>query len=130
MTIGYPLFNNLSSRTTMDVLTYFIIVLLCLILSGFFSGSETALLRLTKEKVDREVERDSRLSVMAAKELIKTPAKLLVTILFGNNIVNILGASCASVLGVHYFGEQKGLVVSTVAMTGIVLIFSEISKLE
>lgn len=110
----------------MDVLVYFVIVLVCILLSGFFSGSETAMLRLSKEKVDDEVEKRGRLSVMAAKELIKTPAKLLVTILLGNNVVNILGASCASALGVYYFGAQKGLLISTISMTIIILVFSEI----
>ena len=110
----------------MDVFVYFILVVMCLILSGFFSGSETALLRISKEKIDEEIEKGSRLSVMAAKELIKTPAKLLVTILLGNNVVNILGASCASALGVYYFGPQNGLIISTAAMTFFVLVFSEI----
>lgn len=110
----------------MDPLSYFIIVILCLLLSAFFSGSETALLRLTKDHIEQDLANSSRLSIMAAKELIKTPAKLLVTILLGNNVVNILGASCASALGVYYFGEQKGIIFSTIAMTVIVLIFSEI----
>lgn len=110
----------------MDPFSYIVIVILCLVLSAFFSGSETALLRLTKDKVDSDLEKSSNLSIMAAKELIKTPAKLLVTILLGNNVVNILGASCASALGVYYFGEQKGLIISTIGMTLVVLIFSEI----
>lgn len=110
----------------MDPFSYSLIVVLCLVLSAFFSGSETALLRLTKDIVDRDLEKSSRLSIMAAKELIKTPAKLLVTILLGNNVVNILGASCASALGVYYFGEKNGLIISTIGMTLIVLIFSEI----
>ena len=84
------------------------------------------MLRLTREKVDEEIERNSRLSVMAAKELIKAPSKLLVTILLGNNVVNILGASCAAALGVYYFGPKNGLLISTVVMTITILIFSEI----
>ena len=84
----------------MDPLSYLVIVILCLLLSAFFSGSETALLRLTKDMVEQDLDKSGRLSIMAAKELIKTPAKLLVTILLGNNVVNILGASCASALGV------------------------------
>jgi putative hemolysin len=110
----------------MDLAVYIVIVVVCLILSGFFSGSETALLRLTKERVDEDIEKKSQLSIMAARELIKTPAKLLVTILLGNNVVNILGASCASVIGVALFGEKEGLIISTLVMTVVVLIFSEI----
>ncbi len=107
-------------------MSYLVIVGLCLVLSAFFSGSETALLRLTKDQIDADIEQKSHPSIMAARDLIKTPTKLLVTILLGNNVVNILGASCASALGVYFFGERDGLVISTVLMTGLVLVFAEI----
>lgn len=110
----------------MDPIVYLIIVIICIILSAFFSSSETALLRISKDQIERDLEGQGQLSVIAAKELIKTPAKLLVTILLGNNIANILGAACASALGAYYLGEKEGLVISTAIMTVVVLIFSEI----
>ncbi len=110
----------------MDPFSYIVIVIVCIFLSAFFSSSETALLRMTKEQVDKDIEQNSQLSTLAAKELIRTPARLLVTILLGNNVVNILGAACASSLGVYYLGEKEGLLVSTISMTLIILIFSEI----
>ena len=110
----------------MDPTVYLVIVVICVVLSAFFSSSETALLRLSKEQIDKDLEKHNQLSLIAAKELIKTPARLLVTILLGNNVVNILGAACASSLGVYYLGEKEGLLVSTVSMTAVILIFSEI----
>lgn len=110
----------------MDLTFYIIAVIVCVILSALFSGSETALLRLSSEKIQNDLDKNSKAGIFAAKELVKNPSKLLVTILLGNNIVNIFGAACASALGVYFFGEEKGLFISTVAMTVVVLIFSEI----
>lgn len=107
-------------------MTYFLVVVLCLILSGFFSSSETALLRIRPEELDRESAESKKLSATAAKSLIESPSKLLVTILLGNNVVNILGASCASMLAVQLFGEKIGVALATILMTVFVLVFSEI----
>ena len=60
----------------MDPLSYALIVFLCLILSGVFSGSETALLRLTKDQIDSDIEQKSHPSIMAARDLVKAPSKL------------------------------------------------------
>src|SRR5690606_4874647 len=59
-------------------------------------------------------------------ELIKSSSRLLVTILVGNNIVNIFAASAASALAMQYFGNEAGLAVSTATMTALILIFGEI----
>lgn len=107
-------------------LDYLLIVLVCLVLSAFFSSSETALLRVRPDELDEKGDDQKSLSTAATKALIKSPSKLLVTILLGNNVVNILGASCASMFAVYFLGEQKGVFVATVVMTIAVLVFSEI----
>ncbi|MFT6071158.1 MAG: Mg2+/Co2+ transporter CorB [Bacteriovoracaceae bacterium] len=107
--------------------TYLLIsIIACLVLSGFFSGSETALLKLNLKKLDRDIIENPTISLQALKELTKSTSKLLVTILLGNNIVNIFGTAAASSLAVTHFGEEKGLIVATTVMTVSVLIFSEI----
>ena len=58
--------------------------------------------------------------------LIGSTSRLLVTILLGNNIVNILGASVAAALAIRLLGPEVGIIVSTVVMTVLVLVFSEI----
>jgi len=102
------------------------LIFICLILSGFFSGSETALLRLNLNKIDRLIKEKPSISLQAVKELNSSTSKLLVTILLGNNVVNIFGAAAASSLAVAHFGEEKGLIVATSSMTILVLIFSKI----
>ncbi len=110
----------------MDVVTLLAIVGVCLVLSAFFSGSETALLRLSTHDVEEEVRELRGPQAIAARDLLSHTSRLLVTILLGNNLVNILAASAASALAMHLLGEQTGLIVSTGVMTLLVLIFCEV----
>ncbi|MCB0271743.1 MAG: HlyC/CorC family transporter [Bdellovibrionales bacterium] len=110
----------------MDITIYIIIVLVCIFLSGFFSSSETALLRISPHEVDDDIKEHVRPTVAAVKELIRNTSRLLVTILLGNNVVNILATSTAAAVFVHYFGAEKGVVYATLVMTVIILFFAEI----
>ena len=64
--------------------------------------------------------------LVAVRDLTKSTSRLLVTILLGNNVVNILGASVASALAVRLFGLELGITVATFVMTLLVLIFCEV----
>jgi CBS domain containing-hemolysin-like protein len=110
----------------MDVVSHLLVVLACLVLSAFFSGSETALLRVGSHEVDEEVRELRGPSAVAARDLLGHTSRLLVTILLGNNLVNILGAAAASGLAIAYLGETKGIAVATAVMTLLVLIFCEV----
>lgn len=110
----------------MDMLIYIVIIVICIILSAFFSGSETALLRISSHEVDEDVKEHVRPTVAAVKELIRNTSRFLITILLGNNVVNILATSSAAVLFVHYFGNERGVIISTVVMTVLILLLSEI----
>ena len=110
----------------MTPIFFLIAILLCLILSAFFSGSEVALLRLRPEQLDADIKTKPRPGTVAARDLIKSSSRLLVTILLGNNVVNIFAAVCASSLAIHYLGEEMGVLVATIVMTILVLVFSEI----
>ena len=110
----------------MSLVTYLLVLLVCLVLSAIFSGSETALLRLRAEEIEEEVEESKNPSAVAVRELVSSTSRLLVTILLGNNIVNILAASVASALAVVYLGPKLGIVVATVVMTALVLVFCEV----
>lgn len=110
----------------MTGIEYFIAILFCLILSAFFSSSETALLRLKPQDLEADVQSSRAPAVHTAKSLIRSTSSLLVTILCGNNIVNIFGAACASSLATLMFGPKLGLFISTFVMTVLVLVFSEI----
>jgi Mg2+/Co2+ transporter CorB len=103
-----------------------VIIVGCLVGSAFFSGSETALMRLRESEIEAEAERATGPSLHAIRELLRSTSHVLVTILIGNNVVNILAASVASAVAVVALGPELGIAVSTVAMTLLVLIFSEI----
>lgn len=110
----------------MDPIAHMLVIAACLLLSAFFSSSETALLRLRDDEVERDVQAARGPAVLAAQRLLRSTSRLLVTILLGNNVVNILAASVASALAVFYLGESVGITVSTIALTLIVLIFCEV----
>ena len=110
----------------MDIVIHLLVVLACLVFSAFFSGSETALLRLGSHEVEEEVRELRGPSAVAVRDLLGHTSHLLVTILLGNNLVNILGAAAASGLAIAYLGEAKGIAVATAAMTLLVLIFCEV----
>jgi CBS domain containing-hemolysin-like protein len=96
------------------------------VLSAFFSGSETALLRVGSHEVEEEVRRMRGPSAVAARDLLGHTSRLLVTILLGNNLVNILGAAVATDIAITYLGESYGIAVATAVMTILVLIFCEV----
>lgn len=110
----------------MSDLIYLLIVAVCIVISAFFSGSETALFRLRSHEIEKEIESARGPSAVAVRDLLSSSSRLLVTILLGNNVVNILGASAAAALSIRHFGPQLGIVVSTIVMTVLVLIFCEV----
>ena len=110
----------------MEPLTYVLIIVACVLMSAFFSGSETALLRLRPHDIESEIEKAKSPAPFAVRALLGSTSWLLVTILLGNNVVNILGSAVASALAVSYLGLGKGILVSTIAMTLLVLVFAEI----
>ncbi len=110
----------------MEIMTALLVILACFALSAFFSGSETALLRLRASEVEREAKQGHGPAAPAIRELLRSTSRLLVTILFGNNLVNLLAASVASTLAVNALGERAGVLVSTLLLTVVVLIFCEV----
>jgi len=99
-------------------------LLLLLILSGFFSGSETALLSLDKLRVLFLQQRQYHNADKLAK-LLDHPDRLLSGILVGNNLVNIAASVIATGLFVSYFGDQ-GEWLTVLVLTPVLLIFSEV----
>jgi putative hemolysin len=104
-----------------------IIVLVTLILlSAIFSATETAFSSLNPIKLKHLIEKGNK-RAKKTLELSENFEKVLVTILVGNNIVNILAASLATILFISWFNNDLGITLSTVVMTTLVLIFGEIT---
>ena len=102
-----------------------IVLIILLVLSGFFSMSETALMALSKIRIRHMVE-DGVKGAKLVEKLTEDPNKLLGAILIGNNIVNILASSLATTLFVSLVGPS-GVGIATGVMTVLVLIFGEIT---
>lgn len=102
-----------------------ILMAVCLILSAFFSATETAFSALNHTRLKTMAERGDRRAA-ATLALADRYDELLSTILIGNNIVNIALASIATVVFVRWVGDS-GVTLSTVAVTLTVLVFGEIS---
>ncbi|MGB0202761.1 MAG: hemolysin family protein [Acholeplasmataceae bacterium] len=104
----------------------FIALIILIILSGLFSATETAFSSLNPIKLKFLIEQGNK---RASKTLAMYEKfeKLLVVILVGNNIVNILSASLATLIFVDLLGQDLGVTIATVVLTTVVLIFGEIT---
>lgn len=103
-----------------------IIIIVCIILSAYFSATETAFSSLNRIRIKNMAEKGNKKAKLVMK-LSENYDSLLSTILIGNNIVNIASASLSTVLFVKMLGDEAGPSVSTAVTTVIVLIFGEVS---
>lgn len=99
-----------------------------LILSAFFSGSETAFFSLTKVQL-KKLEKEKSAASKRVFRLLKRPRELLILILLGNTIVNVAASSAAALITINLFPEstELPLFVEIIVMTMILLIFGEIT---
>ena len=109
----------------MDPIAQLIILVILLILSGFFSSAETALTTVNKLKL-RTLSEEGKKRATKVLSVTENSGKLLSTILIGNNIVNISASALATTLCTEVFGS-KFIGVSTGILTILVLIFGEIT---
>ncbi len=93
--------------------------------SGFFSASETSMMAINRYRLRHLAEKQHRGAQRVAK-LLKTPDRLIGVILLGNNFVNILASSIATVIAMEYLGDA-GVAVASATLTVVILIFSEVT---
>lgn len=104
---------------------YVIMIVICIVLSAYFSATETAFSSLNTTRIKTMADKGDRAAALVLS-LNEQYDKLISTILIGNNIVNIASASLATLLFVALLGDI-GATVSTVVLTVVVLIFGEIT---
>ena len=111
-------------------LLYLVIIVTCIIFSAYFSATETAFTTFNRIRMKNLAEKGNKKAALVLKLSDKYDT-LLSTILIGNNVVNILASSLATLLFTYLLanagGEDAGATVSTIVMTVVVLIFGEIS---
>lgn len=102
-----------------------IVLVLLLILSGFFSGVETAFMTISRFKLKTLVKQKKK-GAESLRRLKENPQRLIITILIGNNLVNIGAASLATLVLFNIFGNS-GVSIATGVMTFLILVFGEIT---
>ncbi len=100
------------------------VILFLLMLSAFFSGSETALTAASRGKLRAQADKGNR-GAQRALDVTDDSERLIGSVLLGNNLVNILATSLATALFTSAFGES-GVALATLVMTLLVLIFAEV----
>ena len=101
------------------------VLVFLLILSAFFSGSETGLMTLNRYRL-RHLAKAGHAGAIRAQRLLERPDRLIGLILLGNNFVNILASAVATLIGLRLSGET-GIAIATGILTLVVLIFSEVA---
>lgn len=105
--------------------TLFITLGVLILLSGFFSGSETALMTLNRYRLKSLADNGHKGAILSIK-LLARPDRLLGLILLGNNIVNIFAATIATIIAIRLYGEI-GIVIAPFALAFIILVFAEVT---
>ena len=107
-----------------EIITTIIAIIIFLLLSAFFSGSETSLTGTSKIRMHQLAKEGSKRANIVNK-LISNRERLIGAILLGNNLVNILATSLATSICIVLFND-KGVAYAVLIMTALILIFSEI----
>jgi len=107
-----------------NIALYIALLAICLVLSAFFSGSETAFISLQRFRLEYLISTHVKNASKVAR-LIEKPEKFLSVVLLGNTLVNAAAAAIATAIAVYYWGEQTGIIVATIALTVVLLIFCE-----
>ena len=107
-------------------LTMIVILIVLVILSAYFSATETAFTSLNRIRLKSKADAGNRRAALALK-LVDQYDNLLSTILVGNNIVNLSASSLATVFFTEGLRLQNGAVISTAVITIVVLVFGEVS---
>ena len=102
-----------------------LILFLLILLSAFFSGSETALMTLNRYRL-KHLSDEGHRGAKLARRLLNRPDRLLGLILLGNNFVNILASALATIIALRHYGEA-GIAIATGLLTLTILIFAEVT---
>ncbi len=103
----------------------FSLLVLLLVISGYFSGSETGMMSLNRYKL-RHLANQGHRGAKRVEKLLSRPDRLIGLILIGNNLVNILASAIATIIGMRLYGDF-GVAIATGALTLVVLVFAEVT---
>ena len=105
--------------------TLLIVLIFLLIISAYFSGSETAMMSLNRYRLKHLASKGHK-GAKRAIQMLERPDRLIGLILIGNNLVNILASAIATIIGIRLFGDV-GVAIATGVLTLVVLVFAEVT---
>ena len=103
----------------------FAILAALILMSGFFSSSETGMMSLNRYRL-KHLRKQRHRGAIRASKLLDRPDRLIGLILIGNNLVNIAASAIATVIAIRLYGDA-GIVIATILLTLVILIFAEIT---
>jgi len=106
-------------------IVYAMLLILCVVLSAFFSAAETAFMSLEKFRLQRMLEDKVRGAARVA-HIMERPERFLSTILLGSNLVNTAVAAVATTLALSIRDDSASVVVATIAVTAVLLVFGDV----
>jgi Mg2+/Co2+ transporter CorB len=110
---------------TTSLSTLFILLGALILLSAFFSCSETCMMAVNRYKLRHLAKEQKNTSAKRVLKLLERTDRLLTVVLLGNTIANIFAAAVVTVISVRLYGEN-GIFIATICLTFVILIFSEI----
>ncbi|MGX5913667.1 HlyC/CorC family transporter [Aliidiomarina sp. Khilg15.8] len=105
--------------------TLFFILVILILISGYFSGTETGMVSVNRYKL-RHLAQSGDRGAKRVSKLLERPDRLIGLILIGNNLVNIAASAIATILGMRLYGDY-GIAIATVVLTLVILIFAEVT---
>lgn len=100
-------------------------IVILIIISAFFSSSETGMLSLNRYRL-KHLAKNKHKAALRAQKLLAQPERLIGVILIGNNLVNILATSLATIVAIKLFGDA-GILIVSIGLTLVILIFAEVT---
>jgi len=104
----------------------FTILGILILISAYFSGSETGMMSLNRYRL-RHLEKQKHRGAKRVSKLLDRPDRLIGLILIGNNLVNIAASAIATIIGIRLLGDVYGILASTITLTLVILIFAEVT---
>ena len=109
----------------MSILTLSLILLVLILLSAFFSGSEIGVMSINRYKL-RHLVKQNHKQAIRVNQLLSRPERLLSVVLIGNTLANIVASTLATLIGQKLYGDA-GVAIATLLLTLVVLIFAEMA---
>jgi Mg2+/Co2+ transporter CorB len=122
---NFTVFNGAPFLDAISTSALLIFLLVLIVISAYFSGSETAMMSLNRYRL-RHLAGNGHKGAQRALKMLDRPDRLIGLILIGNNLVNILASAIATIIGMRLFGDL-GVAIATGVLTIVVLVFAEVT---